>query len=147
MSDNPLLCSTSAALTDSTSDLDQLNLSLRTYNALRRAGIHTIGDILRLGRAHFATPGRRIGPVARMEIAHGLEQSGFHWTAEGRLPMPELPSVAALMVGALELGDSPAIRQGLARVLRAALRLDSLAVQHVATDLEQGATGGSESAA
>jgi hypothetical protein len=72
--------------------------------ALRRAGIHTIGDILRLGRAHFATPGRRIGPVARMEIAHGLEQSGFHWTAEGRLPMPGLPSVAALMVGGLGQG-------------------------------------------
>lgn len=133
--------------TDSASDLDQLNLSLRTYNALRRAGIHTISDILRLGRAHFATPGRRIGPVARMEIAHGLEQSGFHWTAEGRPPMSELPSVAALMVGGLGLGDSPAIRQGLARVLRAALCLDNLAVHHVATELEQGARGESEPAA
>ena len=131
--------------TDSASDLDQLNLSLRTYNALRRAGIHTIGDILRLGRAHFATPGRRIGPVAKIEIAQGLEQSGLHWTAEGRPHlMPELPSVPALIVRRLGLGDSPAIRQGLARVLKTAHYLDSLAVRHVATELEQGARAGEE---
>jgi hypothetical protein len=128
-------------MTDPTcSDLDHLGLSVRTYNALRRAKVHTIADVLRLGRAHFETPGRRVGPASRMEIAERLEASGFHWTAEGAPPLPELPTAAAEMVKALGLGDSAEIRRGLARVLRAAVELpDVLGIRFTATDLEHGA--------
>jgi hypothetical protein len=128
-------------MTDDTySDLDQLNLSLRTYHALRRAGVHTVRDVLSLGRAHFEQPGRRIGPIARMEIARGLEESGFRWTAEGAPPLPELPPAAVQMVEALGLGDSAAIRRGLARVLVTALDLPhGCGVLSTAADLEHGA--------
>jgi hypothetical protein len=126
-------------MTDPTySDLDQLGLSVRTYNALRRARVHTIADVLRLGRVHFETPGCRVGPASRMEIAQRLEASGLRWTAEGAPPLPGLSPTTAEMVKALGLGDSAEIRRGLARVFRAAVVLDDLRHLVVATDLEHG---------
>ena len=132
-------------MTDPTySDLDQLNLSLRTYNALRRAGVHTVSDVLSLGRAHFEQPGRRIGPIARMEIARGLEESGLHWTAEGAPPLPKLLPETAQLVEALGMGDSAAIRQGLAKALMVALHwadreCELFALKDLVDDLEHGA--------
>jgi hypothetical protein len=101
-------------------DLDQLNLPMRVYNALRRHGVHTIADVLRLGRRYFETPGRGIGHVGRTLIAHALREKGLEWADEGAPPLPELSPAAAQMVEALGLGDSAVIRRGLARVVRVA---------------------------
>ena len=101
-----------------TSDLHQLNLHPRTYNALRRAKVHTIADLLRMGRAKVSGL-YLIGPFALHDITQGLEAGGFCWTVEGAPPLPELPSAAAQMVEALGLGDSADVRRGLARVFRA----------------------------
>jgi hypothetical protein len=103
-----------------TSDLHQLNLRPRTYSALHRAGVHTIADLLRMGQASVSGL-YLIGPFALHDITQGLEAGGFCWTVEEMPPLPELPPAAAQMVDALGLGDSAAIRTGLARVLRVAL--------------------------
>jgi len=122
------------------SDLHQLNLHPRTCNALRRAGVHTIADLLRMGRA-LVSGLYLISPFALHDIAQGLEAGGFCWTVEGAPPLPELPSAAAQMVEVLGLDDSLAVRQGLARVFRAAADWDTVGVNLliIATDLEQGA--------
>ena len=126
-------------MTEPYSDLHQLNLSIQTYNALRHGGIHTCVQLLHAGR-HEVGKLRWIGPVAEHEIATGLAniQAG-EWTEQGA-PLPALSSAAAQMVRALRLGDSFTIRQGLARVLRAAAEWDSVGVPpfEVATDLEDG---------
>ena len=123
-------------MTETRTDLDELNLSTKTHNALKRNKVHTCADLLRMGRAEVRRL-RWIGPTAMHEIASGLATTqALEWTEQGAEPLPELPFAAGQMVYALGLGDSPAIRQGLARVLRIA---SGLAVRHVATDLEQGA--------
>ena len=123
-----------------TSDLHQLNLHPRTCNALRRAGVHTVADLLRMGRAK-ASGLYLIGPFALHDIAQGLKAGGFCWTVEGAPPLPELPPAAAQMVEVLGLDDSLAVRQGLARVFRAAADWDGVGVSPliIATDLEHGA--------
>ena len=123
-----------------TSDLHQLNLHSRTYSSLRRSRVHTIADLLRMGRA-LVSGLYLIGPFALYDIAKGLEAAGLCWTVEGAPPLPGLPSAAAQMVEVLGLDDSLAVRQGLARVLRAAVDWDSVGVNPlvIATDLEQGA--------
>jgi hypothetical protein len=123
-------------------DLDQLNLPRRTYNALRRHRVHTIADLLRLGRRYFETPGRGIGHVGLTLIAHALREKGLQWADEGAPPLPELSSTAAQVVEALGLGDSAVIRRGLARVLRVSHGLDwfwePAEPLFVAADLEHG---------
>ena len=123
-----------------TSDLHQLNLHQRTYSALRRAKVHTIADLLRMGRAKVSGL-YLIGPFALHDITQGLKAGDFCWTVEGAPPLPELPSAAAQMVEVLGLDDSLAVRQGLARVLRAAVDWDDAGVSPliIATDLEHGA--------
>jgi hypothetical protein len=126
-----------------TSDLHQLNLHPRTCNALRRAKVHTVADLLRMGRA-LVSGLYLIGPFALHDITQGLEAGGFCWTVEGAPPLPELGPAAAQMVEALGMGDSAEIRRGLARVLRSALEELGLAggmleVRHAAADLEHSA--------
>ena len=123
-----------------TSDLHQLNLHPRTYSALRRAKVHTIADLLRMGRA-LVSGLYLIGPFALHDIAQGLEAGGFCWTVEGAPPLPELPPAAAQVVEALGLGDSAEIRRGLARVLRTAADWETVGVNPsiIATDMEHGA--------
>ena len=124
-----------------TSDLHQLNLHPRTCNALRRAGVHTVADLLRMGRAKVSGL-YLIGPFALHDITQGMEAGGFCWTVEGAPPLPELPSAAARIVEALRLGDSPEIRRRLAMVLYEAHFLDKVTgmpLPRVAADLEHGA--------
>ena len=129
-------------MTETRTDLDELNLSTKACNALRRNKVHTCADLLRMGRAEVSRL-HWIGPTAMSEIATGLAQAqALEWTEQGAPPLPELPSAAAQMVEALGLGDSAAIRTGLARVLQEAYFLDTLrGVPHlrVVTELERGA--------
>lgn len=122
------------------SDLDELNLPTRTYNALRRHRVHTIADVLRLGRRYFETPGRGIGHVGLTLIALALLENGFCWADEGAPPLPELSPTAAAVVEALGLGDSAVIRRGLARVVRVAAEwaFELIYFESVADDLERG---------
>ena len=127
-------------MTETRTDLDELNLSTKTHNALRRNKVHSCADILRMGRAKV----RRlhwIGPTAMSEIDSGLATTRtMEWTEQGAEPLPELPSAAAQVVEALGLGDSAEIRRGLARVLRIALlEWDGLGHRSVVADLEHGA--------
>jgi hypothetical protein len=116
-------------------DLDQLNLPIRVYNALRRDKVHTIADVLRLGRRYFEIPGRGIGHVGLTLIAHALREKGLQWADEGAPPLRVLSHVSSQVVEALGLGDSAEIRRGLARVLALT---PGLAVHHVAAELERG---------
>jgi hypothetical protein len=126
-------------MTDTRADLDELNLSTKTYNALRRNKVHTCAQLLRMGRAEVSRL-RWVGPTAMHEIATGLALAqAQEWTEQGAPPLPELPPPAAQMVEALGLGDSAEIRRGLARVFRIALDLGELGHRFVAADLEQGA--------
>lgn len=119
-------------------DLDQLNLHPRTYSALRRAKVHTIADLLRMGQASVSGL-YLIGPFALHDITQGLEAGGFCWTVEGAPPLPELPSAAAQMVKDLGLGDSVEIRRGLARVLQHQPVCKSFALVDIIDALQQGA--------
>jgi len=123
-----------------TSDLHQLNLHPRTCNALRRAKVHTIADLLRMGRA-LVSGLYLIGPFALHDITQGLEAAGFCWTVEGAPPLPELPPAAAQMVEVLGLDDSLAVRQGLAKVFRVVADWDGVGVDPliIAAHLERGA--------
>jgi hypothetical protein len=121
-----------------TSDLHQLDLHPRTCNALRRAGVHTVADLLRMGRARVSGL-YLIGPFALHDIAKGLEAAGFCWTVEGASPLPELFPEAAQMVKDLGLGDSAEIRRGLARVLQYQPGCKSFALVEIIEALEHGA--------
>ena len=113
-------------MTETRTDLDELNLTTKTHNALRRNHVHSCAQLLRMGRAEIRHL-RWIGPIAMSEIASGLATTqAMEWTA-------------AQVVEALGLGDSAEIRRGLARVLRAALDLDDLGHRFVAAELEHGA--------
>jgi hypothetical protein len=127
-------------MTETRTDLDELNLSTKTYNALRRASVHTCAQLLRMGRAEVRRL-RWIGPTAMSEIAAALARTqAMEWTEQGAPPLPELPPAAAQVVEALGLGDSAAIRTGLARVLRATLQLpECIGVLSTAAELERGA--------
>ena len=129
-------------MTETRTDLDELNLSTKAYNALRRAGVHSCAQLLRMGRAEVRRL-RWIGPTAMSEIAAALATTqAMEWTEQSAEPLPELLPAAAQMVEALGLGDSAEIRRGLARVLEEAYFLDTLrGVPHlrVATELEHGA--------
>ena len=126
-------------MTETRTDLDDLNLSTKAHNALRRNKVHSCAQLLRMGRAEVRRL-RWIGLTAMSEIATGLALAqAQEWTEQGAPPLPELPPAAAQVVEALGLGDSAEIRQGLARVLRAALVLDDLGHRFVAADLEHGA--------
>jgi hypothetical protein len=118
-----------------TSDLHRLNLHPRTCNALRRAGVHTIADLLRMGQASVSGL-YLIGPFALHDITQGLEAGGFCWTVEGAPPLRVLSHVSRQVVEALGLGDSAEIRRGLARVL---VLNPGLSVHHVAAELEHSA--------
>jgi hypothetical protein len=128
-------------MTETRTDLDELNLSTKTHNALRRSKVHTCAQLLRMGRAEVSRL-RWVGPTAMREIAAALATTqAQEWTEQGAEPLPELPPAAAQMVDALGLGDSLAVRQGLARAFRAAADWDSVGVNPsiIATDLEHGA--------
>ena len=53
--------------------LEELNLSIRPYNCLKRAGIHTIGDIL----THDLLRVRNLGRKSLREIVNVVESYGF----------------------------------------------------------------------
>jgi len=126
-------------MTETRTDLDELNLTTKTHNALRRNHVHSCAQLLRMGRAEIRHL-RWIGPIAMSEIASGLATTqALEWTEQGAEPLPQLPPAAAQVVEALGLGDSAEIRRGLARVLRAALDLDDLGHRFVAAELEHGA--------
>jgi len=127
-------------MTEARTDLDELNLSTKTYNALRRNKVHSCAQLLRMGRAEVSRL-RWIGPTAMHEIATGLALAqAQEWTEQGAEPLPELLPAAAQMVDALGLGDSAEIRRGLARVLRATLQLpECIGVLSTAAELERGA--------
>jgi hypothetical protein len=127
-------------MTDTRTDLDELNLSTKTYNALRRNKVHSCAQLLRMGRAEVSRL-RWIGPTAMHEIATGLALAqAQEWTEQGAEPLPELLPAAAQMVDALGLGDSAEIRRGLAWVLRGTLQLpECIGVLSTAAELERGA--------
>ena len=129
-------------MTETRTDLDELNLSTKTYNALGRASVHSCAQLLRMGRAEVRRL-RWIGPTAMSEIASGLATTQtMEWTEQGAEPLPELRPAAAQVVEVLGLGDSAEIRRGLARVLEEAYFLDTLrGVPHlrVVTELQHGA--------
>ncbi|OAN47784.1 MULTISPECIES: DNA-directed RNA polymerase subunit alpha [Chloroflexus] len=67
--------------------IDELGLSTRTYNSLRRAEIHTIGQLLRLDDRGLMGI-RNLGAKGIEEIHHRLEALGYRSgeAASGRLP-------------------------------------------------------------
>jgi post-segregation antitoxin (ccd killing protein) len=126
-------------MSETRTDLDELNLSTKTHNALRRSKVHTCAQLLRMGRAEVSRL-RWVGPTAMREIAAALATTqAQEWTEQGAEPLPELPPAAAQMVDALGLGDSAEIRRGLARVLIIAMDWDKFGHLGLATDLEHGA--------
>jgi len=128
-------------MTETSTDLDELNLTTKTHNALRRNKVHSCAQLLRMGRAEVSRL-RWVGPTAMSEIATGLALAqALEWTEQGAEPLPELPSAAAQVVEALGLGDSAEIRRGLARVLRDAADWETSGWKPsiIAADLEQGA--------
>jgi hypothetical protein len=72
--------------------------------------------------------GRPFDPVpeVRAQLTEILHLAAADAVAGGAPAMPALPEKAALVVAALGLGDSFAIRQGLARALKAAPRIDTI---------------------
>jgi hypothetical protein len=126
-------------MSETRTDLDELNLSTKTHNALRRASVHTCAQLLRMGRAEVRRL-RWIGPTAMSEIASGLATTqAMEWTEQGAPPLPELFPEAARMVKDLGLGDSAEIRRGLARVLQYQPVCKSFALAEIIEALEHGA--------
>ena len=128
-------------MTETRTDLDELSLSTKTHNALRRNKVHSCAQLLRMGRAEVRRL-RWIGPTAMSEIASGLATTqALEWTEQGAEPLPELRTAAAEVVEALGLGDSAEIRRGLARVLRTAADWECVGWNPliIAADMEHGA--------
>lgn len=54
-----------------------MNLSVRTYNCLKRAGINTVGDLLNKTRDDFAKI-RNLGQRSTEEVISKLNDLGFY---------------------------------------------------------------------
>ncbi|WP_322816355.1 DNA-directed RNA polymerase subunit alpha [Chloroflexus sp.] len=65
--------------------IDELGLSTRTYNSLRRAEIHTIGQLLRLDDRGLMSI-RNLGAKGIEEIHQRLEALGYRSGSSSRLP-------------------------------------------------------------
>ena len=56
--------------------LEQLDLSVKTYNCLRRAGIHTIDSLIEMSEKKLLRK-RGFGKVMLAEVIRKLERNGF----------------------------------------------------------------------
>ena len=56
--------------------LEQLELSVKTYNCLRRAGIHTIDSLIEMSEKKLLRK-RGFGKVMLAEVIRKLERNGF----------------------------------------------------------------------
>ncbi len=59
--------------------IEELDLTVRSYNCLKRAGIHTIGDILHISKSVLCdrTTIRNLGIKSAQEIIERVENMGF----------------------------------------------------------------------
>jgi len=68
--------------------VENLDLSVRTMNCLRHAGITTVGEILSRGEKELMLL-RNFGQKSRQEIADRLEKMGLSLNPEGKSPATE----------------------------------------------------------
>lgn len=55
------------------SPIEILDLSIRTFNALRRYGVQTVGDAMRLAEQNFEPRPRNLGALGQMEVRQQLK--------------------------------------------------------------------------
>ena len=113
---------------DKKSSIDRLGLSSRSYNALRRSNIHTVGDLLDYPR-HELNQLKHIGAKAAAEILEAidrLEQAPVDQTLPQETVKPDFFAIEAFNDPLPELSDEQ----------RAAIVADQRERLHTAVDIQ-----------
>lgn len=76
--------------------LDEMDLSVRTYNCLKRAGIHTLGDLRKMSREDLAKI-RNLGSRSLEEVINKLASMGL--SLQGEQQPPSSSQMLAQLIG------------------------------------------------
>lgn len=76
--------------------LDELDLSMRTFNCLKRAGIHTVGDLRKMSREDLAKV-RSLGRESQEEVKYKLASMGL--TLQGEQEPPSCSNQLRELIG------------------------------------------------
>ena len=68
--------------------VEQLNLSVRTMNCLRRTGITTVGQLISKGEKELLSL-RNFGQRSKHEVVDRLAELGLSLASKGEAPTPE----------------------------------------------------------